>query len=77
MVYIVLMHSPYQGGTPMQQPMYQPPKQERPRRRRGAFGRFFRGYLMLVGAGTTIYVLVLLLVQLFIEIQRWVGPPVA
>lgn len=58
----------------MQQPMYQPQQPERPRRRRGALGRFFRGYLMLVGAGTTIYVLIQLLVLLFIEIQKWMGP---
>lgn len=63
----------------MQQPMYQPPHPEKPRRRRGALGRFMRGYLMLVGAGTTIYVLIQLLVLLFVEIQKWVAamPPAA
>ncbi len=58
----------------MQQPLNQPPQNERPRRRRGSFGRFFRGYLMLVGAGTTLYVLIQLLVLLFVEIQKWMGP---
>ncbi len=55
----------------MQQPMYQPPKPEKPRRRRGVFMRFMRGYLMLVGAGTTLYVLVRLMVLLLMEIQQW------
>ena len=41
------------------------------RRRRGGFGRFFRGYLMLVGACTTIIGLVFLLVRLFVEIEKW------
>lgn len=61
----------------MQQPMYQPPHPEKPRRK-GAFVHFMRGYLMLVGADTTIYVLVRLLVLLFLEIQKWVATqPVA
>ena len=33
--------------------------------------RFFRGYLMAVGALTTGYVLVQLLVLLFVEIAKW------
>ena len=49
----------------------QPQQTERPRRRRGRFGRFFRGYLMLVGAGTTVYLLVLLLVQLLVALKNW------
>ena len=32
------------------------------------------GYLMLVGALTTLYVLVQLLVRLFIEIGKWMPP---
>ena len=45
-----------------------------PRRpRRGRIGRFFRGYLMLVGMLTTIAGLVLLLVKLFVEIEKWTG----
>ena len=59
----------------MQQPMYPPPQPEKPRRRRGGFVRFSRGYLMLVGAGTTIYVLARLLVILFREIEKWVPAP--
>ena len=45
-------------------------------RRRGMFLRFFRGYLMLVGAGTTIYVLVLLIVDLLVNVLTWLpaGP---
>jgi hypothetical protein len=58
----------------MQQPVHQPERPEKPRRRVGAFGRFMRGYLMLVGAGTTIYVLIQLLVKLFVEIEAWMGP---
>ena len=38
------------------------------------FRRFVRGYLMLVGALTTLYVLVQLLVRLFIEIGKWMPP---
>lgn len=52
-----------------------PPPREayRPARRphRGRIGRFFRGYLMLVGALTTVAALVLLLVRLFVEIEKW------
>ena len=44
------------------------------RPRRGRAGRFFRGYLMLVGALTTLAALVLLLVRLFVEIEKWVHP---
>lgn len=40
-------------------------------RHRGRFGRFMRGYLMLVGALSTLYVLVQLLVRLFIEVGKW------
>ena len=49
---------------------------QRPPRRRGRCVRFFRGYLMLVGGGTTIYVLIRLLVVLLVEVQKWMtaGP---
>lgn len=52
-----------------------PPDPYGPRRRprRGRLGRFFRGYLMLVGALTTAAALVLLLVRLFVEIEKWVA----
>lgn len=43
----------------------------RPQRRHGRFVRFMRGYLMLVGSLTTIYVLIKLLVLLFVEIGKW------
>ena len=39
-----------------------------------ARNRFVRGYLILVGALTTLYVLVQLLVRLFIEIGKWMPP---
>ena len=59
----------------MQQPAHQPNERpEKPRRKMGALGRFLRGYFMLVGAGTTIYVLIQLLVKLFVEIEKWMGP---
>ena len=53
-----------------------PERRPEPRRhpRRGRAGRFFRGYLMLVGALTTVAALVLLLVRLFVEIEKWVNP---
>ncbi len=59
----------------MQQPMYQPPQPEKPRRRRGGFARFMRGYLMLVGAGTSLYVLVQLIIRLLVELQKWMATP--
>ncbi|MDD3411659.1 MAG: hypothetical protein PHY12_12715 [Eubacteriales bacterium] len=52
----------------MQHPPMEP---ERPRRRRGRTARFFRGYLMTVGAATTVIGLTLLLVRLFVEIGKW------
>lgn len=33
--------------------------------------RFMRGYLMLVGGMTTLYVLIKLVVLLFVELARW------
>lgn len=41
------------------------------RRRRGRVARFFRGYLMMVGALTTLYVLLQLVVRLLVEIGKW------
>ncbi len=61
------------GHTPPpEHPQYQP--RHRTHHRRGRAGRFFRGYLMLVGAITTIAAMVLLLVRLFVEIEKWVHP---
>ena len=48
--------------------MHQAPRR---RRRSGRIGRFFRGYLMFVGALTTLYVLVQLLVLVFVELSKW------
>ena len=53
----------------------QPEKTQKIRRRRGAFLRFMRGYLMLVGAATTVYLLLTrLLIPLLIEAQKWIAP---
>lgn len=41
------------------------------RHRHGRVARFFRGYLMMVGALTTLYVLLQLAVRLLVEIGRW------
>ncbi|MBN1777366.1 MAG: hypothetical protein JW811_04515 [Clostridiales bacterium] len=59
-------------SPPPPRPEYRAEARRRPRRSRA--GRFFRGYLMLVGALTTVAVLVLLLVRLFVEIEKWVNP---
>ena len=53
------------------QPMHPPPRPSKPRRRKGGFGRFIRGYFMLVGICTTIIGLIFLLVRLFVEIDKW------
>ena len=61
----------------MQQPTrhsQERPGPEKPRRPMGRFVRFMRGYFMLVGAGTTLYVLIQLLVKLFVEVEQWMGP---
>jgi len=70
------------GGCVMEHSTVQPPQPEKPqrtRRRSGPILRFMRGYLMLVGAGTTIYFLLTrLLIPLLIEVQNWIStPPVA
>ena len=46
----------------------------KPHRKGGRFRRFFRGYLMTVGALTTIYALIRLLIVLFVELQKWMPP---
>ena len=56
-------------GAPCGRPT-PPPRRRGP----GRFRRFVRGYLMLVGAMTTLYVLVRLLVRLFIEIGNCMPP---
>lgn len=57
----------------MQEPVYQQPGPKRPRHRRGRLARFVRGYLMVVGACATMAGLVYLLVQLFVEIEKWIS----
>lgn len=46
----------------------------RKKRRFSRIRRFFRGYLMAVGALTTGYVLVQLIVLLLVEIAKWQMP---
>ncbi len=58
---------PY-GEPPVQQAV--PPHNRRPGRAR----RFFRGYLMVAGAAATLLGLTLLLVSLFVEIDKWIVP---
>lgn len=70
----VLPNAPQQQqGFPPQHPENMTPGNQAhaPRPRQGRFRRFMRGYLMLVGALTTLYVLVLLLVSLFVEVGKW------
>jgi hypothetical protein len=47
----------------------QPPPEKHHRKRR--FMRIVRGYLMLVGACTTIYALVRLVIALLVEARSW------
>ena len=57
--------------------MPEKPREQRdvkPHRREGRLRRFFRGYLMTVGALTTLYVLIRLLTLLFVELQKWMPP---
>ena len=62
-----------QQGFPPQQAANVPTNNysQATRPRPGRFRRFVRGYLMMVGALTTLYVLVLLLVKLFVEVGKW------
>jgi len=60
-----MMQAPYQPNP------YPPEPKPKRKRRRGRFMRFVRGYLMFVGALTTLYVLMQLLVLLLVEIHRW------
>lgn len=56
-------------------PVY--PQPEAPRRRlkrRGRFGRFVRGYLMVAGSLATLYALVQLVVWLLVEAAKWGAP---
>lgn len=48
------------------------PAHKRKKRRRGSrVKRFFKGYLMFVGALTTLYVLIQLLVLALVELGKW------
>ena len=62
------MQQPYQPYN-----MPQPPSQpDAPKpKRHGRARRVFRGYLMTAGALATIGGLILLLVSLFVEINKW------
>ena len=44
------------------------------RKKKGRLIRFIRGYLMIVGALTTLYVLMQLIVILLVELGRWMPP---
>lgn len=61
-------------GAPQRQPY--PPQYDgatpRKPKHRGRFRRFIRGYLMIVGALSTLYVLVRLLVVLLVELNQWI-----
>ncbi len=59
---------------PVPQPQQPPQPQPKRRRRSGRAGRFFRGYLMIVGPLPTLNVLIQLLVLLFVEIGMWMPP---
>ena len=68
-------HEQQQGFPPQYAANMTPENQAHaPRPRHGRFRRFVRGYLMLVGMLTTLYVLVLLLVSLFVEVGKWTPP---
>lgn len=57
------------------QPSYpyppQPEPPRKPRKKKRRFRRFLQGYLMTVGALTTLYVLGMLAVKLLVEVGRW------
>lgn len=57
------------------QPAYpyppQPEPPRKPRKKKHRFRRFLQGYLMTVGALTTLYVLAQLAVRLLVEVGRW------
>lgn len=57
------------------QPSYsyppQPEPPRKPRKKKHRFRRFLQGYLMTVGALTTLYVLAQLVVRLLVEVGRW------
>lgn len=50
-------------------PQPEPPRKSRKKKHR--FRRFLQGYLMTVGALTTLYVLAQLAVRLLVEVGRW------
>ena len=49
----------------------QPEMSRRRMKRRGRFGRFVRGYLMVAGSLATLYALVQLVVWLLVEAAKW------
>lgn len=61
-----------QQPNPYSNPQSFQPQQEPPRgKRQGRARRVFRGYLMVTGALATLSGLILLLVSLFVEINKW------
>lgn len=52
-----------------EKPLQNPPHKRK--KRRGRLARFMRGYLMIVGALTSLYVLAQLVVLLLVEIAKW------
>lgn len=60
--------TPYGQPSAPQPPV--PPHGRRPGRAR----RVFRGYLMFAGAVATLFGLILLVVSLFVEIDKWIVP---
>ena len=60
----------------MQRPPVEPHPRHKPRRRKRFYRlrRFIKGYLMAVGALTTAYVFIQLLVLLFVELAKWQMP---
>lgn len=68
------MQQGQQQNQPYGQPQQAQPYETKPRRKRGGFRRLLRGYLMIVGALTTVYVLIRLLTLLLVEIQKWMPP---
>ncbi len=60
---------------PETKPQEKPKRERRERgepRHRSRFLRFMRGYLMIVGAATTVYVIIYLAIKLFVEIDKWI-----
>ena len=77
-------HAPQSNGyasphahQPMQNPEYADalpkPHANKPKPKRGRFRRFTRGYLQITGALVNLYLLVILLVQLFVLLGKHIS----